>query len=63
MDEATSALDNITENSVMETVLKLRGEKTILLVAHRLTTLRFCDRIYKIENGIVEFEGNPIDIL
>ena len=63
LDEATSALDNITENSVMETVLKLRGEKTILLVAHRLTTLRFCDRIYKIENGIVEFEGNPIDIL
>ena len=63
LDEATSALDNITENSVMETVLKLRGEKTILLVEHRLTTLRFCDRIYKIENGIVEFEGNPIDIL
>ena len=63
LDEATSALDNITENSVMETVLKLRGEKTILLVAHRLTTLRFCDRVYKIENGIVEFEGNPIDIL
>lgn len=63
LDEATSALDNNTENSVMETVLKLRGEKTILLVAHRLSTLRFCDRIYKIENGIVEFEGSPIDIL
>jgi ABC-type multidrug transport system fused ATPase/permease subunit len=63
LDEATSALDNITENSVMETVLKLRGDKTILLVAHRLTTLRFCDRIYKIENGKVEFEGSPIDIL
>jgi ABC-type multidrug transport system fused ATPase/permease subunit len=63
LDEATSALDSQTESSVMETVLELRGGKTILLVAHRLSTLRFCDRVLKIENGVLEQEGNPQEIL
>ncbi len=46
MDEGTSALDNITERAVMEAVNNLARAKTIILIAHRLTTVRTCDRIF-----------------
>lgn len=51
MDEATSALDNETERAVMESIEEMRGDITIVIVAHRLTTLRFCDVIYEIKDG------------
>jgi len=51
MDEATSALDSETERAVMEAVEHLRGKCTLLLIAHRTSTLKECDSIYKIENG------------
>jgi ATP-binding cassette subfamily C protein len=51
LDEATSALDNTTEADFMRAIDRLRGQKTIILVAHRLTTLQKCDRIVAIENG------------
>ena len=51
LDEATSALDNDTENVVMESIEKLQGKKTLIIIAHRLTTLRNCDKIYEINNG------------
>jgi ABC-type bacteriocin/lantibiotic exporter with double-glycine peptidase domain len=63
LDEATSALDLQTEGFIMETVLKLRGKKTIILVAHRLSTLRNCDRIFKLENGVIIQEDVPEKIL
>jgi len=50
-DEATSALDRKTEEEVMDSIKNLSKEKTILIVAHRLSTLKFCDRILKIEKG------------
>ena len=50
-DEATSALDNETEREVMEAVNSLQGTKTMIMIAHRLTTVEKCDVIYKIENG------------
>jgi ABC-type multidrug transport system fused ATPase/permease subunit len=50
-DEGTSALDNITERAVMEAVDKLANRKTIILIAHRLTTVRNCDRIFLLERG------------
>jgi len=50
-DEATSALDRKTEEEVMDSIRNLSKEKTILLVTHRLSTLKFCDRIFKIEKG------------
>lgn len=54
-DEATSSLDNETEAAVMESINTLGSRKTMIIVAHRLTTLRGCDHIYKVENGnIVE---------
>lgn len=51
LDEATSALDNETETAVMESVDALQGNKTLIIVAHRLTTIRNCDRIYEIVDG------------
>ena len=51
LDEATSALDNETEKSITSTILKLKGEITIISIAHRLSTLEDCDFKIKIENG------------
>lgn len=53
LDEATSALDNETETAVMESIDALQGSKTLIIVAHRLTTIRNCDRIYEFRNGMV----------
>lgn len=51
LDEATSALDTETENAVMEAIDSLQGNKTLIIVAHRLTTIRNCDVIYEIVAG------------
>lgn len=51
LDEATSALDNETEKAVMEAIDALQGHKTLIIVAHRLTTIRNCDKIYEITDG------------
>ncbi len=51
LDEATAALDTETETSVMEAIEALQGYKTLIIVAHRLTTIRQCDIIYEIGNG------------
>jgi ATP-binding cassette subfamily B protein len=51
LDEATSALDNETERSVMEAIGGLQRDLTILLIAHRLTTVRHCDTIAELEDG------------
>ncbi|MES2659794.1 MAG: ABC transporter ATP-binding protein [Verrucomicrobiota bacterium] len=59
LDEATSALDVPTETEVMESINALHGNKTILIVAHRLSTVENCDRIYRLESGRVVAEGPP----
>jgi ABC-type multidrug transport system fused ATPase/permease subunit len=51
MDEATSALDTETERGVMEAVRALRGEKTLLVVAHRTSTVEHCDYVFRLEQG------------
>lgn len=51
LDEATSALDSETEKAVMEAIDALQGIKTMIIVAHRLETIKKCDRIFKIEDG------------
>ena len=56
-DEATSALDNATEQSVMDTIAGLSRDLTVLLVAHRLTTVRRCDTIVELEHGRVVAQG------
>jgi ATP-binding cassette, subfamily B, bacterial PglK len=57
LDEATSALDGSTEEAVMEAIRDLSGRKTIVLVAHRLSTVKECDAIYMIEGGAVAAKG------
>lgn len=54
LDEATSALDSETESAVMEAIDNLQGTKTILIIAHRLTTIRNVDIIYEVVNGKVK---------
>jgi len=62
-DEATSALDMETEDDVMQEIKKIKGSKTLILIAHRQDTLRFCDRIFELKNGKVINEGTPKEIL
>lgn len=51
LDEATSALDNETEAAVMESIDALQGYKTLIIVAHRLSTIRNCNKVFEIKNG------------
>lgn len=52
-DEATSALDSETESAVMQAIENLGGELTVLIIAHRITTLRGCDTVYQLDKGKV----------
>ena len=63
LDEATSALDTDTESGVMQAVTALQNSKTVLIVAHRLSTVAHCGRIYRLENGRVVAEGTPAEML
>ena len=53
-DEATSALDNETESKVMTEISKLENDITLIIVAHRLSTLKKCDKLFRINNGYIE---------
>jgi ATP-binding cassette, subfamily B, bacterial PglK len=63
LDEATSALDSATEHGVMGAVEALHGSKTILIVAHRLSTVENCDRILRLHEGRLVEEGAPGKLL
>jgi len=58
LDEATSSLDIETETEVMSAIRALHGFKTILIVAHRLSTVQHCDRLYRIEDAQIVAEGS-----
>ncbi len=58
LDEATSALDNLTEQAVMEAVNKLSNEITIIMIAHRLSTVKNCDIIFLLEKGKLMGQGS-----
>lgn len=51
LDEATSALDNDTEAAIMESINRLHGRKTLIIIAHRLQTIEKCDMVFRVENG------------
>jgi ABC-type multidrug transport system fused ATPase/permease subunit len=61
-DEATSALDNQTESFVMNAVDLMRGKKTVIIVAHRLSTIANCDYVYQISDGKVIKHGTPAQL-
>jgi len=62
-DEATSALDNATEQAVIESIDLLSSELTILIIAHRLSTVRHCDKIVELSSGKVVAEGRYDSLL
>jgi ABC-type multidrug transport system fused ATPase/permease subunit len=63
MDEATSALDNLTEKVVIESIERLRGDRTIIMIAHRLTTVQNCDMIYMMKDGKVMNQGTYEELI
>lgn len=63
MDEATSALDNETEKSIVETINKLKGKTTLIVIAHRLTTIQNCTRIIEMNQGKINRQGSYQDIV
>lgn len=62
-DEATSALDGASELTIQKTIEALRSEATIILIAHRLSTVQSCDTLYWIENGRIRMQGRTQDVL
>lgn len=62
-DEATSALDNLTEKAVIDAVHRLGGQKTVIMIAHRLSTVRSCDIIFMMEAGRVIAQGSYDELL
>jgi ABC-type bacteriocin/lantibiotic exporter with double-glycine peptidase domain len=63
MDEATSALDTITEDAVMDAIHNLKHSKTVIIIAHRLSTVQECDLIYLMEKGKITARGKYDDLL
>lgn len=60
LDEATSALDNDTEAAIMESINRLHGRKTLIIIAHRLQTIEKCDLVYRVENGRAVIERGSL---
>jgi ABC-type multidrug transport system fused ATPase/permease subunit len=63
MDEATSALDSESERAVVAAISKLQGDRTIIMIAHRLSTVEGCDRIYLLEEGRVKDSGRMSELM
>ena len=63
LDEATSALDNETEEEIMKEIYDVSKDRTLIIIAHRLTTLKDCDRIFVINNGEIERTIKSVDEL
>lgn len=63
MDEATSALDNETEHEIIGEIQQLKGRKTMIIIAHRLSTVEHCDRICRLEKGKIVCSGSPQEVL
>mgnify|MGYP002622997569 FL=1 len=63
LDEATSALDNLTERAVMDAMHNMGGRKTIILIAHRLSTVRQCDTVFLLDRGEIVASGSYEELL
>ncbi len=60
LDESTSALDNDSEDQILEELLKFKGRITLLIISHKIRTLKICDKIYKIENNKINPTNNDL---
>jgi ABC-type multidrug transport system fused ATPase/permease subunit len=63
LDEATNALDGLTEQELVATILRLRGRYTIILIAHRLSSVRACDVIFEIDRGKIVGSGTYVELI
>jgi ATP-binding cassette, subfamily B, bacterial PglK len=63
MDEAISSLDNETEEKIIDEINHLKGKKTMIVIAHRLSTVQHCDRIYRLEKAEISDSGTPDQVL
>ena len=63
VDEATANLDHETEAAIVDTLARLTGEKTIIVIAHRLSVVKNCDRVYVLKQGQVQNSGSYSDLL
>ena len=63
LDEATSALDNMTQAKVQSAIENLRGKQTLIMIAHRLSTVINCDKLFLMSNGKVIAEGSHEELL
>ena len=61
-DEATSSLDNLTEKAIMKAINQIKKSITVIMIAHRLTTIKDCDTIFLLENGKLKSQGNFNDL-
>ena len=62
-DEATSALDGITEDTILDAIRNLTHKKTIIIIAHRLSTVQECDIIYLLDQGRIVTQGTYQELL
>ena len=58
LDESTNALDDDTERKIMESIRELKGKLTIIIIAHRLSTVKYCDKLIELKNGNIIKSGN-----
>ena len=63
LDEATSSLDINIEKEIMKEISKLKGKKTVIIVAHRLSTVSQCDKLFKLEKGKIIKEGSYEEVI
>ncbi len=63
LDEATSALDILTEEKVISSVIEASKGITIIMIAHRISTLRFCNKIYRLDDGFLNYIGSYEDLI
>jgi ABC-type multidrug transport system fused ATPase/permease subunit len=63
LDEATAALDNVTEQEIVQAIDNLKHKKTLIIIAHRLSTVRNCDRIFFMKNGRIAAEGRYSELI
>jgi ATP-binding cassette, subfamily B, bacterial PglK len=63
LDEATSALDNVTEEAVFQAIKNVMGKKTVIMIAHRISTVRECDTIFVLDKGRIVSQGSYRELL
>jgi HlyD family secretion protein len=63
LDEATNSLDSVSENSIIKSIIKIKNQKTIILITHKIDSLKFCDLIFILKNGTLVKQGTYKNLL